>query len=132
MHGNGRGGVLKYYPPGSIYRTVDGNFDPNVSWGGTWELLKDVFLVGAGNKYSIGSTGGSADAVVLAHTHGIRYATPMSSQGTGYYGLQTYEGYAAEPVHTQSNGVWINDSGTDGAGKNMPPYKAVNTWVRTS
>lgn len=32
--------------------------------------LVDKFVVGAGNRYGVGSTGGSRDAVVVAHDHG--------------------------------------------------------------
>lgn len=27
-----------YYPVGSCYETSDNNFDPNISWGGVWEI----------------------------------------------------------------------------------------------
>lgn len=53
------------YPIGSIYYTNDANFSPNVSFNGTWEQIKDVFLLAAGNTYVGGTSGGSA-----THTHG--------------------------------------------------------------
>jgi hypothetical protein len=31
--------------------------------------LQDRFIVGAGSSYAVGSTGGSANAIVVAHTH---------------------------------------------------------------
>ena len=138
MHGNGRGGVLKYYPPGSIYRTVDGNFDPNVSWGGTWELLKDVFLVGAGNKYSIGSTGGE-------ETHTITINEMPSHYHNGTYNFNanyridpsSYEGVFSNLYgpNDGQKGAITRATASEGGNQphnNMPPYKAVNTWVRTS
>lgn len=30
-----------FYPIGSIYETLNGAFNPNISWGGTWTLLKN-------------------------------------------------------------------------------------------
>lgn len=33
--------------------------------------LRDRFVIGAGSGYSVGSVGGSKDAVVVSHTHGI-------------------------------------------------------------
>ena len=56
------------YPIGSIYISVN-NINPNVLFGGRWEQLKDKFLLGDGDVYENGSTGGSADAVVVKHNH---------------------------------------------------------------
>lgn len=51
------------YPIGSIYMsTVD--VDPSTLFGGTWERIKDKFLLCAGDSYSAGSTGGA-----VSHTH---------------------------------------------------------------
>ena len=47
------------YPVGSIYLSVVST-SPATLFGGTWEKLQDRFLVGAGNSYSIGATGGEA------------------------------------------------------------------------
>lgn len=33
---------------------------PNQLFGGTWERIKDVFLIGAGSSYTAGTTGGAA------------------------------------------------------------------------
>lgn len=56
------------YPIGSVYMSVN-NINPNVLFGGRWEQLKDRFLLGSGDTYENGSTGGSADAVVVKHNH---------------------------------------------------------------
>lgn len=53
------------FPVGSVYFGPD----PTDFLGGTWTLLPDIMIVGAGNKYIVGATGGSADAVVVSHTH---------------------------------------------------------------
>ena len=42
------------------------NTSPATLFGGTWVQLKDKFLLGAGDTYTAGSTGGSA---TMAHTH---------------------------------------------------------------
>lgn len=44
-------------PVGSTYETVDANFDPNVSWGGTWEKLPEGYVLLAGSEsgtYKVG------------------------------------------------------------------------------
>ena len=56
------------YPIGSIYMSVN-NVNPNILFGGQWEQLKDRFLLGSGDTYTGGATGGSADAVVVKHNH---------------------------------------------------------------
>ncbi|MBQ9067731.1 MAG: hypothetical protein IJ131_01540, partial [Eggerthellaceae bacterium] len=58
------------YPVGSIYMSVN-SANPAIIFGGTWVQLKDQFLLAAGTKYAAGSTGGSADSVIPAHTHTI-------------------------------------------------------------
>ena len=63
----------KVYPIGSIYMTVD-NINPKDIFGGTWEQLKDRFLLGAGNTYGLGGTGGSSTVTlsttqIPGHTH---------------------------------------------------------------
>lgn len=53
----------KVYPVGSIYMSVN-DVSPASFLGGTWESLKDRFLVGAGNSYAVNATGGAS-----SHTH---------------------------------------------------------------
>lgn len=48
-----------FYPIGSYYETSVTDFDPNVSWGGTWVLETEGFVhVSSGSIYTIGLTGG--------------------------------------------------------------------------
>ncbi|MCH4007544.1 MAG: DUF859 family phage minor structural protein [Eubacterium sp.] len=56
------------YPVGSIYLSVN-SASPADLFGGTWERIKDTFLLAAGDTYAAGSTGGSEDAVVVKHNH---------------------------------------------------------------
>lgn len=52
------------YPVGSIYMSVS-DVNPETLFTGThWEKIMDKFLVGAGNEYALGSSGG-----VKTHTH---------------------------------------------------------------
>lgn len=62
------------YPVGSIYMSVN-DVNPEIIFGGTWEQIKDTFLLASGNNYpadpSTANTAqhGSADAVVVSHNH---------------------------------------------------------------
>lgn len=50
---------LEIFPVGSIYISVN-NTNPGTIFGGTWEQIKDKFLLCSGDTYGNGSTGGSA------------------------------------------------------------------------
>lgn len=139
-----------FYPVGSYYETSDSSFNPNTAWGGTW--VKETagrFHISAGSGYSVGATGGSKDAVVVAHTHSpgngtnFGFITYEAGTGTGRAMLQTtssggryaYVGgsgatSAAESgINYNSETLSTGESGTD---KNLPPYIAVNRWHRTA
>lgn len=54
------------YPVGSIYMSLQSN-SPASFIGGTWEQITNNFLIGAGDNYTIGTTGGSS---IHIHTTG--------------------------------------------------------------
>ena len=124
------------YPVGSIYMSVN-NTNPSLLFGGTWEKIEDKFLLGSGATYANGSTGGSADAVVVSHNHSYGHKYVITTSG-GPISKVSQAGGTGTKVHNllQSNdGIYrneINNSGEDGTGKNMPPYIAVNIWKRTA
>jgi len=47
------------YPVGSIYMSINST-NPSILFGGTWERINGRFLLGAGNGYNTGATGGSS------------------------------------------------------------------------
>lgn len=51
------------YPIGSLYTSFEAT-NPSTIIGGTWEQIKDTFLLAAGDTYAIGISGGTA-----VHTH---------------------------------------------------------------
>lgn len=64
------------YPVGNIYISAN-NTSPAELFGGTWEQIKDRFLLACGDNYSNGSTGGNA-----THTHS-QGVTGKASGNTG-------------------------------------------------
>lgn len=120
------------YPTGSIYMSTS-SFPPGASFGGTWEQIKDVFLLAAGDTYTAGTTGGSADAVVVGHTHDFTNGgVAICANNT------THVEIGSDGITTQeSGGAWSNigsspiaPTGESGTGKNMPPYLVVYMWKR--
>lgn len=131
------------YPIGSIYMSVN-SADPGTLFGGTWERIKDRFLLSAGDTYAAGNTGGSAKATLPSHTHtfgsggyqmwGAKIGTGSTEPGNQISGDAKY--YAAVKGKSTSNYKWIEN--VDNAGNanteqaNMPPYLAVYVWKRIS
>ena len=117
-----------YYPVGSIYLSVNST-NPGTIFGGTWEQIKDRFLLACGNTYSNGSTGGEANHTLTidempSHKHNTRYGTSGSSQSYG--SAFVYTGYDG------NNNYMMLNSGGDQPHNNMPPYLAVYVWKRVS
>lgn len=79
------------YPVGSIYMSLNPT-NPSQLFGGTWEQIKDRFLLAAGTTYSAGGTGGeaahkltAAESGVPAHAHGLNNHThKIDSHGHGF------------------------------------------------
>ena len=118
-----------YYPVGSIYMSAV-EINPSTFFGGTWEQIKDRFLLCAGNTYKAGNTGGAATHTLNinempSHNHRNTYARWMS------YGLgagSIYWGFSAD----YSDGTqMLKNEGGNQAHNNMPPYLVVFVWKRT-
>ena len=63
------------YPVGSIYMSASAT-SPASLFGGTWQILNDVFLLAAGSYANAGTFGGEAvhtltDNEIPSHTHNI-------------------------------------------------------------
>ena len=75
--------VLKIiYPVGAIYTSTN-NTNPKDMFGfGTWEQIKDTFLLTAGDTYKAGNTGGAASHThSIGHTHGVPGVAHTHSTG---------------------------------------------------
>ena len=95
------------YPVGSIYMSTN-NTSPATLFGGTWEQLKDRFLLGAGDTYTAGNTGGAATHTLTtteipSHTHTYdKVDSPTGGPSNNTSG---------EPSNNTSGGPSTNTSG---------------------
>ena len=117
------------YPVGSIYLSV-GSTSPSTLFGGTWEQIKDTFLLGSGDNYTLGDTGGEATHTLTANE------IPSHHHDVGW----DYEGGTGAGHGTLLRPQWANpqneyDTTSVGGGQahnNMPPYLVVSMWKRVS
>lgn len=125
--------ALNIFRVGSIYMSINPT-DPSTLFGGTWERIKDRFLLSAGDTYSAGATGGEAAHTLTVnemptHNHGSYYRSAYTTQSSGSVGVTTRTSTSAQS--TQTTDI-IQNSGGGQAHNNMPPYLAVYMWVRTA
>lgn len=148
-------------PVGSIYLSLTTD-NPTNLFGGTWERIKDTFLLAAGDTYALGGTGGAATVTLStanmpAHTHtrgtmeitGAFKVDPATAwcrvSGEGAF----VNGYSSgawmtggsdgdtinSGVNFQASKTWSGATSSVGSGtahNNMPPYLAVYIWKRIS
>ena len=118
------------YPVGSIYLSVSSN-SPAALFGGTWEQIMDRFLLGAGNSYTLGATGGEA-------THVLTVAEMPSHNHLIYMGNGSYNPsgiWGARDVYNLSSAASASITGDAGGYQphnNMPPYLVVYIWKRVA
>jgi hypothetical protein len=105
--------------------------------------LRDKFIIGAGNSYAVGGTGGSANAVVVSHTHTATVTDPghlhtylenTSAEyiGTGNLQQNVYNDQTRN-TSTATTGITIANSteGVSGNNANLPPYYALCYIMKT-
>jgi hypothetical protein len=99
--------------------------------------LRNSFVLGAGNTYAVGQTGGSADAIVVNHTHTATVTDPGHSHLTSHQSTFSLGGAAEAPGGSPPNGTLFTatattgisvtnaSTGTSGTNANLPPYYAL-------
>jgi len=105
--------------------------------------LRDRFVVGAGSTYAVNATGGTADAIVVSHTHaansavadpGHSHTAPIFFQDSSTPRNQFRASFAAvsegtATTNTNTTGITvattITTAGSSGINQNLPPYYAL-------
>lgn len=128
------------YPVGAIYLSAV-NFNPGTVFGGTWEQIKDRFLLSAGDSYEVGTTGGKTNYELSANigaVDGTTTALGYTTNGPTAYQLAhgpSYVVYGASSTGFPDS-VWNHSTNVTEHGVNesyitiMPPYLTVYMWKR--
>lgn len=126
------------HPVGSLYWSTVST-SPATLFGGTWEQVKDKFILAAGDTYTAGNTGGEAThtlttAEMPTHSHTSRIAVAAGTTGASNYYFN-HAGTTNSAV--TDNNVWSSsiktlDAGSGNAHNNMPPYLVAYCWKRTA
>ena len=127
-------------PIGSIIMGTGNNFATQTAvqaiYNGTWEQIKDVFLLAAGDSYIAGSTGGEAThtltvAELAKHSHDI--IANGNGKQVGYDDGNASTNYVRND-YTDTGNIGnqyvTNEVGGNQAHNNMPPYLTVYMWRR--
>lgn len=139
--------LLSVYPVGSIYLTVN-DVSPAVLFGGTWERLKDKFLLAAGDTYEAGSEGGEAEHKLTEgelpalsgtfrayDTYNLNNAT-AEQHITGVFSYDESESEGTSSNQSSGRNDTVRkihmNIGNDQPHNNMPPYVSVFMWKRTA
>lgn len=122
-------GNIESYPIGSIYQSTS-SATPGSLFGGTWEQIKDVFLLSASTTYHAGSTGGEATHTLTieempAHAHDSRDLGINWGSGPFQY-LAQYSNEGSP----KGRALTTDDTGGGKSHNNMPPYLTVYMWKR--
>ena len=133
------------YPVGSIYMSVNST-SPAELFGGTWEQIKDTFLLSAGDTYTAGDVGGEAthtlaEGELPSHRHGYTKTVGMYGEPSETTTLTQAQisinnsgtaGLIFNDRFTNTDHRYTQNVGLGSAHNNMPPYLTVYVWKRTA
>jgi hypothetical protein len=135
-----------FYPVGSIYSNASVATNPGALLGfGTWTAFgAGRVMIGDGGGFSAGATGGSADAIVVSHTHTATVTDPghthtarsIAQLGSDFSIAQVGQSFVqnATFINSATTGISVSNSstGSSGTNANLQPYIVVYMWQRTA
>jgi len=135
------------FPIGSIYTATVSTNPATLLGFGTWTAFgAGRVMIGNGGGFSAGATGGSADAIVVSHTHTATVTDSGHIHGTGGFyggagsqpsagtGGTTCVGGPAITIPSATTGisVAVSTTGSSATNANLQPYIVVYMWNRTA
>jgi len=100
--------------------------------------LRNRFVIAAGSTYAVGATGGSADSIVVSHTHTLTDPGHNHIISSNVSNVPTNGNQAPFPSNTgvtvsstETTGITLASAGTSGTNANLPPYYALAYIMKT-
>ena len=121
------------HPVGEIYTTTDSSFNPNKTWGGSWEqLTADAYFK------IVTENGGSLDGTASDHKIPITSMPSHTHEDNRYLRDANLQGGWGSPIQNVSASTYramISTSGGNPSGSGQayyPYYYGVYAWHRTA
>ena len=139
LYGQLQDTASKLYPVGSVYISFN-SADPSTLFGGTWQRLKDTFLLANGDSYAPNTTGGSATKNITvnnlpSHTHSIstdgsHTHTKGNMNISGTFPTDVVSNDAYSGAFTNLGGITVTQSadGQDNFAWKVD-FNALRSWV---
>ena len=145
-------GTINMWPTASAptgYLLCAGSAVSRTTYAALFAVISTTFGVGDGSTTfnlpnytnrmpygtTVGTTGGTADAVVVSHTHTITDPGHLHSNGSVNADSANYSGggfQRQDVTNTGSavTGISINTAGVSGTNANLPPYLGINFIIK--
>lgn len=119
-----------------VYITLGSETPADLGCSGTWEKQTGRMLIGAGTGYNVKATGGEATHKLTVDempSHYHNFYAYLSTGSQYWYAITTstvsYDQEITKSI-VQPYPSPVGSTGNDGSHNNLPPYIAVNIWVR--
>ena len=137
LYGQLQDTASKLYPVGSVYISFN-SANPSTLFGGTWQRLKDTFLLANGDSYAPNTSGGSATKTIgvnnlPSHTHscstvGNHTHTRGSMNITGWHDSEDSEGVAGGCFTISYRASTYNNRTQGGQQNTVVNFDASRSW----
>lgn len=115
------------YPVGAIYMSAN-NISPQTFLGGTWEQIKDRFLLSAGNSYQAGATGGAATvSLAVANLPSHNHSIPALSGTAASAGAHTHNMKYNKDATTGGKSARVAGNGANTSGGSIMTSAGAHT-----